>query len=165
LRNPDSRGLPHYGAGKIMGKFEVCIRAIIRDKNKILVCWSKEKGYYFFPGGHLNFGESIPKALSREIREELGIGVKDYSFAGLVDNIYKEDNQKHHEINLVFNVIPDKISEKSKENHIDFVFFDKNKFSKEKVLPIALQKAILRWLKNKKVFWVSQIYDKAIFHF
>ena len=148
-----------------MEKFEVCIRAIIRHQNKILVCHHKEKGYYFFPGGHLNFGESIPKALSREIKEELGIGVKDYSFVGLVDNIYKEDNQKHHEINLVFNVIPDKISEKSKEDHIDFVFFDKNRFLKEEVLPIALQKAILRWLRNKKIFWVSQIYDKVISHF
>ncbi|MCD6283732.1 NUDIX domain-containing protein [bacterium] len=148
-----------------MEKFEVCIRAIIRHQNKILVCYHKEKGYYFFPGGHLNFGESIPKALLREIKEELGIGIKKYSFVGLVDNIYEEDNQRHHEINLVFNVIPDKISEESKEGHIDFVFFDKNRFSKEKILPRALQKAILRWLKNKKIFWVSQIYDKVTSHF
>ena len=148
-----------------MRKFEICIRAIIQRRTKILVCHHKEKDYYFLPGGHLNFGESIPKALLREIREELGIGIKKYSFAGLVDNIYKEDNQKHHEINLVFNVLPEKISEKSKEKHIDFFFFDKNRFSKEKVLPRALQKAILRWLKNKKIFWVSQIYNKVISYF
>ena len=92
-----------------MENFEICVRVIIQQRDKILVCRNKEKDYYFFPGGHLNFGESVPEALSREIKEELGIGVKDYSFAGVIDNIYEEDNQKHHEINLVFNVIPDKI--------------------------------------------------------
>jgi len=148
-----------------MENFEVCVRAIIQQRDKILVCRNKERGYYFFPGGHLNFEESIKEALFREIKEELDINIKNYLFIGMVDNIYEEENQKHHEINLVFNVIPDKISEKSKENHIDFIFFDKNRFSKEKVLPIALQKAILGWLKNKKVFWASQIYDKVIFHF
>ena len=139
-----------------MEKFEICIRAIIQSQGKILVCWNKEKGYYFFPGGHLNFLESIPKALSRELKEELGIKIKKFSFIGLVDNIYKEERKKHHEINLVFKVIPEKIISESKENHISFLFFDKKKFKKEKVLPIALQKAILKWQKDKKFFWASQ---------
>jgi len=145
-----------------MKNFEVCVRAIICQQNKILVCQNKEKGYYFFPGGHLNLGESIKEALFREIKEELNIIVKKIKFIGLVDNIYEEDGQKHHEINLVFEVKVDKISTKSKEDHIDFFFFDKDKFSKENVLPIALQKAILKWLKDKKVFWATQIYNKTI---
>ena len=107
-------------------------------------------------------GESIKEALFREIKEELNIIVKKIKFIGLVDNIYEEDGQKHHEINLVFEAKVDKISTKSKEDHIDFFFFDKDKFSKEKVLPIALQKAILKWLKDKKVFWATQIYNKTI---
>jgi ADP-ribose pyrophosphatase YjhB (NUDIX family) len=136
--------------------FEVCIRAIIQNRGKILVCWNKEKGYYFFPGGHLNFLESIPKALSRELKEELGMEIKKFSFIGLVDNIYEEEGKNHHEINLVFKVIPEKIISESKENHISFFFFDKKRFKKEKVLPIALQKAILKWQKDKKFFWASQ---------
>jgi ADP-ribose pyrophosphatase YjhB (NUDIX family) len=148
-----------------MGKFEVCVRTVIQKREKILVCWNKEKGYYFFPGGHLNFGESIPKALSRELKEELGMEIKKFSFIGLVDNIYEEAGKKHHEINLVFNVIPKKIISKSKENHISFFFFDKKRFSKEKVLPIALKRVILKWLKDKKIFWASQIYNKTISHF
>jgi hypothetical protein len=57
-----------------------------------------------------------------------------------------------------------KIISESRENHISFFFFDKKKFVKEKVLPIALQKAILRWQKDKKFFWVSQIKEKIFFH-
>ncbi|MCX7779034.1 MAG: NUDIX domain-containing protein [Patescibacteria group bacterium] len=144
-----------------MENFEICIRAIIQNKGKILICQYKEKGYYFFPGGHLEFGEKIEKALSREIKEELNLKIKKFSLIGLVDNIYKEDKQKHHEINLVFDVKVDKINLKSREDHIIFYFFDKIKFKREKIFPIALQKAILKWIKDKKFFWASQYYKKS----
>jgi 8-oxo-dGTP pyrophosphatase MutT (NUDIX family) len=93
-----------------MENFEICIRAIIQDKGKILVCFLKKEGIYFFPGGHLEFGESIPDALFREIKEELGIKIKKFSLIGLVDNFYEEEGKKHHEINLVFSCYPRKNS-------------------------------------------------------
>jgi ADP-ribose pyrophosphatase YjhB (NUDIX family) len=147
-----------------MEKFEICIRAIIQEKGKILVCFHKKENIYFFPGGHLEFGESIPHALKREIKEELGIKIKKFSLIGLVDNFYEEEGKKHHEINLVFHVIPEKIVSESREDHISFFFFDKKRFKKEKVFPIALQKAILKWQKDKKFFWASQFREKTIFH-
>jgi len=82
---------------------------------------------------------------------------------GLVDNFYEEEGKKHHEINLVFHVIPEKIVSESGEDHISFFFFDKEKFKEEKVLPIALKKAILKWQKDKKFFWASQMKEKTIF--
>ena len=142
-------------------KFEVCIRAIILSKNKILACWSKEKRYYFFPGGHINFEESAEQALKRELKEELHISVRNPEFIGTVENIYVEDRQKHHEINLVFSAKVDKIKIDSKENHIGFELIDTKKFSKTKIYPVALKKAILKWLKDKKPFWASQIYNKS----
>jgi len=145
-----------------MENFEICIRAVVQNKGKILVCFHKEKGYYFLLGGHLEFGESIPDALFREVKEELGIKIRKFSLIGLVDNFYEEEGEKHHEINLVFYVIPEKIVSESREDHISFFFFDKKRFSKEKVLPIALQKAILKWQKDKRFFWASQIYNEVI---
>jgi len=143
-------------------QFEICIRAIIRHQNKILVCKHKKKNYYFFPGGHLNFGECVPHALSREIKEELGVSIKKYNFIGVIDNVFSENKQKHHEIDFVFDAKVNKVSEKSKEKHLKFVLFNKKRFSEEKVLPIALQKMILKWLKNKKFFWASQIYNRTL---
>lgn len=145
-----------------MQNFEICVRAIIEQKGKILVCYQKEKRYFFFPGGHLNFGERVEDALERELNEELGIKIKNFSFAGIVDNVYEEEGRKHHEINLVFKVKPKKLTAKSKETHIDFIFFDKKTFQKEKVLPIALQRAILKFQKRKKIFWASQFFEKTI---
>jgi 8-oxo-dGTP pyrophosphatase MutT (NUDIX family) len=40
---------------------------------------SQKEGVLFFSGGHLEFGESIPDALFREIKEELGIKIKKFS--------------------------------------------------------------------------------------
>ena len=74
-----------------------------------------------------------------------------------MENIFIQDNEKHHEINLVFNVLVAKAKDKSEEDHIDFFFFDKKRFLKEEVLPIALQKTVIKWLENKKMFWASQI--------
>jgi hypothetical protein len=80
----------------------------------------------------------------------------------LVDNFYKEEGKRHHEVNLVFNIIPEKMVSESREDHISFFFFNKKKFKREKVLPIALQKAILKWQRDKKFFWASQIKNKTI---
>jgi len=146
-----------------MKNIEVCVRAIIQSKGKILTCWHKEKKYYFFPGGHIDFGETAESALIRELREELDIVVRKLSFIGIVENIYvekedkhKEHRGKHHEINLVFNVLAEKAKDKSLEDHIDFIFLDKRSFARRKIFPVALKMAVIGWLKNKKTFWKIQ---------
>lgn len=142
-----------------MKNVEICVRAIIQSKGKILICWHKEKKYYFFPGGHVDFGEKAETALIRELKEELDIVVKRVFFIGVVENIYiekrdkhKEHRGKHHEINLAFNVLTEKAKDKSLEDHIDFVFLTEKEFQKEKVMPVSLQKSIIKWLKDKKMF-------------
>jgi len=142
--------------------FEVCVRAIIQNNGKILICYEKGKDYYFTPGGHIEFGETAKETLCRELKEELNISIKRCSFIGTVENIFIQDGEHHHELDLIFNVEAENVSDKSREDHIDFFFMDIDKFSKEKILPTALQKSILKWLKNKKIFWASQIYDKCI---
>jgi len=137
--------------------FEVCVRGIIRRGNRILVCKRKDKNYYFFPGGHVEFGESAEGALRRELKEELDISIKNVSFIGAMENIFREERRKKHELNLVFDVKAEKAKDKSMEDHLDFFFFDIKQFSKEKVLPIALKKQVMDWLKDRKSFWVSQI--------
>ncbi|PJA94895.1 ADP-ribose pyrophosphatase [Candidatus Jorgensenbacteria bacterium CG_4_9_14_3_um_filter_38_10] len=143
-------------------KIEVLVRAIIQKKGKILICKKigkdyRGKNYYFFPGGHLDFGESAKEALKRELMEELGLKIKKSSFIGISEHLFVEDAKKYHEINLIFSVLTDKINTTSKEDHLQFFLFDKKQLSKEKVLPTALTQSILKWFKDKKPFWASQI--------
>ena len=138
-------------------ELEVCARAIIQDQGKILVCRAKKKNYYFFPGGHIDFGESAKDTLLREMKEELNLSLKNWRLIGTVENIYAEGAQKHHEINLIFSAEVDKINTQSREDHITFSLLDVSEFAQKDVLPIALKKATLKWLKDKKTFWASQI--------
>ena len=137
-------------------KFEICVRGVIFKNKKILVCRNKEKGYFYFPGGHVEFGESAKQALVRELNEELKISIKKVFYIGGGENIFNQEGKKHHEINLIFNVSVDSVDDKSREDYIDFFFFGREKFLKEKVLPVSLQKAVINWQKNEKMFWISQ---------
>ena len=139
-----------------MKRIDVLVRAIIRQKGKILVCKKKDKDYYFFPGGHLEFAESAKEALKREIFEELGLKILEANFIGATEHQFVEDGKKFHEINLIFQIKTDKITTKSKEGHLQFFLFNRKQLAKEKVLPEILKKSVLEWLKNKKRFWKSQ---------
>lgn len=44
---------------KFKKEVEILVRAIVQDKEKILVCEKVGKKYFFFPGGHVEFGESV----------------------------------------------------------------------------------------------------------
>ena len=138
-------------------EIDILVRAIIQDKGKILLCKKKRKNYYFFPGGHVEFGESAKKALAREIKEELGLKIKKSSFIGGSEYLFTEDGKKYHEINLTFEVKVDKIKLKSREDHIEFFLKTKKELSKERVLPKVLTRAVLKWLEDKNPFWASEI--------
>jgi len=141
----------------IANRIEILARAIIQNKDKILVCKKNGKDYYFFPGGHVEFGENTKKALARELKEELGLSMKEYVFVGSSEHLFTEDDKRHHEINLAFNVKINKLKTKSREDHLEFFLKTKKELSKEKVLPKTLTKAVLKWLEGKKSFWVSEI--------
>lgn len=121
-----------------------------------MVCKKTGKEYYFFPGGHIEFGENTKEALAREIKEELGLTIKKHSFIGSSEHMFIEEGKKHHEINLAFEVEVNKLKIRSREDHIEFFLKSTKELTKEKVLPIALTKAVLKWLKDKKPFWTSQ---------
>lgn len=138
------------------GGFEVCARVVIIYDGKLLVCKNKSKNYYFFPGGHIEFGEKAEQALKRELKEELGINVSRFLYIGTVENIFGEDGVRHHEINLVFQADIKKISLSSKEDHIGFDFIKIKNLKREKIYPLALKNSLAKWLKDKKTFWASQ---------
>ncbi|MFY9461716.1 MAG: (deoxy)nucleoside triphosphate pyrophosphohydrolase [Candidatus Sungiibacteriota bacterium] len=63
-----------------MNNFVIVAAAIIRDDEKILIAKrgaaSFLGGKWEFPGGKVEPGEDLLTCLAREIREELGVGIK-----------------------------------------------------------------------------------------
>lgn len=58
--------------------------AIFRDGKVLLVRRARlpGKGFYSFPGGRVEFGESLQTALHREVDEETGLKIEILDFAG-----------------------------------------------------------------------------------
>jgi 8-oxo-dGTP diphosphatase len=87
-----------------MSAIEVIARGLLMDGGRVLLCRSVKGGYYYLPGGHVEFGEAAGVALAREFKEECGVQV-DVGTCGLVtEGVFMTRKRQHHEVNLVFHV-------------------------------------------------------------
>jgi len=136
------------------GEFEIIVRGLIINRGRILVCKVEDRDYYFLPGGHVEFGENMRKALYRELDEELGIKPKNAKFIGAVENIFYQKEVLNHELNFVFATDVDDENLESKEDHISFHWFLPHDLTEEKFVPPALRNAILKWTADKKPFFI-----------
>ncbi len=76
----------------------VGVAAIIIKNNKVLLGKRKGahgSGCWAFPGGHLEFNESIEDCAGREVFEETGLMVKNIQFSTITNDFFKDDN-KHY---------------------------------------------------------------------
>ena len=87
----------------------VAASAIVPDeKGRILLVKRKYvpgKGFWAFPGGHVEYGESITDAVVREIKEETGLEIKIKQFLFPCTVIKVTDESKvpeYHYVILVF---------------------------------------------------------------
>jgi ADP-ribose pyrophosphatase YjhB (NUDIX family) len=80
--------------------------AIIIEDNHVLMIKSDAVDYYYSIGGAVNHGETAADAVLREVREETGV---DYEIARpvyLYENIFTENNQQFHGVELFFFMKP-----------------------------------------------------------
>lgn len=77
----------------------VGIGAIIIDSNGRLLLSQRgpkarnEVGKWEFPGGSVEFGDTMEQTIKREIKEELGVDIATYQQLPVLDHILKEEGQ------------------------------------------------------------------------
>ena len=79
---------------------------IIRDKDRLLVTVSrdsvKKENYCRLLGGGIEFGETGEQALRREFQEELGTDLENVKYITSMENIFTNEGELGHEIDLLF---------------------------------------------------------------
>ena len=83
-----------------------CNAAIILDEKKRIMLvkrkYDPKKDYWDFPGGFIEFGESVEDSLRRELREELGIEIKNMKYIASYADRYIFDGLNYHTLGCVF---------------------------------------------------------------
>ena len=140
-----------------MATIECIARAVIQEDGKFLLCRGKGNGSWFFPGGHIEEGESAPESLTREIMEEIGEKSEVKRFVGATENKYQTKNGEVHEINLVYEVsLIDTGLCESQEDHLEFAWLTREELRNAIVFPATLRDAVLATHTKEKPFWVSE---------
>ena len=90
-----------------MSEPRIRVSAILRREGRVLLCRHEKAGreYWLLPGGGVNAGESLARALQRELTEELGIE-EDLPLEGpvcLVDSIAPTSSaSRKHVVHVIF---------------------------------------------------------------
>ncbi|HEY6740397.1 MAG TPA: NUDIX domain-containing protein [Actinopolymorphaceae bacterium] len=89
----------------------VAVTAIVRDsRGRILMIRREDNGLYSVPGGAQDLGETIGRAVVREVREETGIEVEPTGIVGVYSDprhvIAYTDGEVRQEFSICFHARP-----------------------------------------------------------
>ena len=86
----------------------VVVSAIIRSHGQILIGQRTKEPYqekYTFPGGKINFLESLQVALAREVHEETGLSINPANVKQLVTSEWIDPVDEIHYMDVLFEVV------------------------------------------------------------
>ncbi len=107
-------------------RIETIVRGFALNGGRLLLCRA-QAGYFYLPGGHIEFGESATDALIREFAEETGLPISVGPLLLTTEARFTQDGTDRHELNLMFHVEhagpwPDTVP--SREDDIGFEWVD-----------------------------------------
>jgi len=134
----------------------VLVRALILDQDHVLVCKTLDlpTNFYFFPGGHIENGESAVSALMRELQEETGAECKVKRFLGCLEYIFEPGNFArchNHKYSFLFEAESDSLKLDlplpQVEPHLQLLWVPLTQINDIDFRPAPLKKLIPVWLK------------------
>jgi 8-oxo-dGTP diphosphatase len=123
---------------------EVISRGLTIDDGRVLLCRNEKHGYFYLPGGHVEFGETAAAGLAREFQEEAGIDVNVGDLAFVHEHIFRQGRRVRHELNLVFHVELSTNQVESQEEKIAFEWVPLAGIGERDVRPDAVRQWLTR---------------------
>ena len=84
------------------GRFNYRVAGVCIERGCVLLCQFSGTDDWFLPGGRCELMEPAAEALAREMREELGVGVRVGRLLWIAENFFALDGRRFHEIGLYF---------------------------------------------------------------
>ena len=84
---------------------KIGIGVMIKKENKVLMGLrqgSHGAGEWCFPGGHLDFGETMESCVRREVKEETGLDVGKVGLISIADEMRYINSDGKHYVNIGF---------------------------------------------------------------
>lgn len=130
----------------------VLARAIIVFEGKILVTTDTNRNISFLPGGHVHYSEKAKDALTRELREELGVSANVGDFLGVIEAGWEYKKQLYHEYNLIFKInqvdaqFKNKIKQMESNLALEWIAIDS--IEGKNIYPVILKENITKWIQE-----------------
>lgn len=83
---------------------KIRVAGLVKTSKGYLFEKNEEKGYIFTIGGKIMLNESSEEAVKREIKEEIGMDVKEVRLRSVIENFYGVEPDKVQEICFVYEV-------------------------------------------------------------
>ena len=118
-----------YDISLIDGEFKLNTRVAVVIENNGRYLLEKLDGYdyYNLPGGRVKLGETTPKALVRELKEELDLDISSLSLKLIIiaENLFYHNGFNYHEFDFVYYVSLDDSYNITKLDKIDGIDNDR----------------------------------------
>jgi len=102
-----------------------------------------KKGYWDFPGGFVEAGETFEESAIREVKEELGVTLQDLKYLGTYTDKYDYRGLIYDTLSVAYvGKIPLGQKIKVDDDVAGYKFFKKNELSKTKVAFVSMNKII-----------------------
>ena len=116
------------------------VASIIKKDNKVLLGKRKGshgEGTWAFPGGHLEFGESIFDCAQRETMEEVGIKLKNLKYGPYTNDYFEKENKHYVTLYVISDYSSGKVENLEPNKCDKWEWFDWNNLPDNLFLPLA----------------------------
>lgn len=116
------------------------VGVIVIKNNKVLLGKRKNShgdGTWQFPGGHLEFYESIEDCARREVFEETGIHIKNIRKGTFTNDIFKKENKHYVTLYMISEYDRGKLELKEPDKCERWDWFGPDDLPEPKFLPLA----------------------------
>lgn len=135
--------------------------AIIIHNNKVLVHRDVNSTYYALLGGRVKIGENSEDTIKREILEEIGKEIEITGYVSTIENFFKANSSKYHEILFVHMAefkneedkqIKDTIKNIEGKDYLQYEWIDLGKIDEYPLLPQVIKEVL-----KDKIFPIHKI--------